>query len=99
MSATEQSTELVPHGLDRLQRRPVIDRIDQRTLDLIRRQVAPNCTNAEIGHFLELAAHYDLDPFAKEVWCAKNRDGSRLLIMVGRDGLRKIAQRQGMRID
>jgi phage recombination protein Bet len=49
--------------------------------------------------FLELAARYDLDPFAREIWCAvpKAEDGSprtdKVLIMVGRDGFLKIAQR------
>jgi hypothetical protein len=61
--------------------------------------VAKGCTDAEIASFLELAARYDLDPFAKEIWCAKDKKDSRVLIMVGRDGLRKIAQRQGLHID
>lgn len=93
------TTELVPHGLDRLQRAPVIDSIDDKTLALIASQVAEGCTRGEIGHFLELCAHYDLDPFAKEAWCAKSKKTGKLLIMVGRDGLRKIAQRQGLHID
>lgn len=84
-------------GLERLQRVPIIDQIEARTLSLIKAQVAKDCTDAEVGYFLELAAHYDLDPFAREIWCVKNK--SRLLIMVGRDGLRKIAQRQGLTID
>lgn len=99
IETVEPGTELVraPHGLERLQRRPVIDTIDAKTLQLIAAQIAPGCSRGEIGHFLELAAHYDLDPFAKEVWCAKGRgDNARLLIMVGRDGLRKIAKRQGL---
>jgi phage recombination protein Bet len=96
------STELATQeaGLDRLGRRPIIDRVDARTLSLIKAQVAKNCTDAEVGYFLELAAHYDLDPFAREIWCAKDdKLNARVLIMVGRDGLRKIAQRQGFGID
>ncbi|MGH2875331.1 MAG: recombinase RecT, partial [Solirubrobacteraceae bacterium] len=91
----------VPHGVARLQRPPVVNTIDEKTLALIASQIAPGCSRGEIGHFLELCAHYDLDPFAKEAWCAKGRgsDNARLLIMVGRDGLRKIAQRQGLEID
>ena len=77
---------------------PAIDRIDPRRLDLIKRTVAKGASNADVGMFLELAAHYDLDPFAKEVWCAKG-NGDQLLIMVGRDGLRKIAHRRGLRLD
>jgi hypothetical protein len=95
-------------GLERLIRRPVIDRIisapdGARTLELIKSTVAPNCSDAEVGHFLELCAAYGLDPFAREAWCAKGKpkDGQsgKLLIMVGRDGLRKIAQRNGLHLD
>lgn len=99
MASTENGTEVVPHTFGRLQHEPIIDRIAPRTLELIQRQVAPGCTTAEVGHFLELCANYDLDPFAKEAWCAKNKGGDKLLIMVGRDGLRKIAHRQGLHID
>lgn len=85
-------------GLERLQRKPVIDRIEPHTLELIQKTIAVNCTAAEIGHFLELCAHYGLDPFAREAWIAKSKSG-KLLIMVGRDGLRKIGQRNGLHID
>lgn len=87
-------------GLERLQRTPIIDRIDQRTLELMRRTIAvaegdQAITNAEMGHFLELCAHYGLDPFAREAWIAKSKTG-KLLIMVGRDGLRKVVVRNGL---
>lgn len=81
---------------------PAYDSIDRRRLDLIRKTVAKGATDAELASFLELAKKYDLDPFAHEVWCAiSQRDGGNrnVLIMVGRAGLRKIAQRQGLRID
>jgi len=74
-----------------------IDHIDKRRLDLIRKTVAKDCTDAEIASFLELAQRYDLDPFAREIWCVKNK--GRLLMMVGRDGLRKVALRQGLTVD
>lgn len=87
-------------GLERLQRRPIIDRIDQRQLALIKKTLAvaegdQAITDAEIGHFLELSAAYGLDPFAREVWIAKSKSG-KLLIMVGRDGLRKIVNDNGL---
>jgi phage recombination protein Bet len=95
------STDLTT--LASLGERPIIDQTDARRLDLIRKTVAQNCTDAEIASFLELAARYGLDPFAKEVWCAKGggKDGGsgKLLIMVGRDGLRKIAHRAGLLVD
>lgn len=100
--AEDTGTDLVTAsgGLARLQRRPIIDTIDEKTLGLIASQIAPNCNRGEIGHFLELCAHYDLDPFAKEAWCAKGRgENAKLLVMVGRDGLRKIAKRNGLEID
>jgi hypothetical protein len=81
---------------------PAYDSIDKRRLELIRKTVAKGATDAELASFLELAKKYDLDPFAHEVWCAiSQRDGGNrnVLIMVGRAGLRKIAQRQGLRID
>ncbi len=98
------SSELAPREeeniRERLGSRPIIDQIDARTLDLIQKQIAPGCTAGEVAHFLELSAHYDLDPFAHEAWIAKGRgDDGRLLIMVGRDGLRKIAQRNGLEVD
>lgn len=96
--AALERTEDLP-GLDRLKRKPIIDTIEPRTLALIQSTIAPNCTPAEVGHFLELCAHYGLDPFAKEAWCAKAKKDGKLLIMVGRDGLRKIGQRNGLHID
>lgn len=100
---TEQArgAELIPAtppGVDRLKRLPIIDTIDARTLSLIKSQVAPRCNDGEVGHFLELCAHYELDPFAREAWCAKSERGQ-LLIMIGRDGLRKIVQRNGLHMD
>jgi hypothetical protein len=85
--------------MERFQRLPIIDRIDPRQLDLIKRTVAiaegaQAITNAELGHFLELCAVYGLDPFAREAWIAKSKSG-KLLIMVGRDGLRKVAKGEG----
>jgi phage recombination protein Bet len=77
--------------------------IDAERFKLVKETVAQKASSAEVAMFLELATKYHLDPFAKEIWCAKSagRDGGegRLLIMVGRDGLRKIAQRNGIHID
>jgi hypothetical protein len=81
---------------------PQISRLSATRLDFLRKTVAKDATNAEIGHFLELCSKYDLDPFAKEVWLAvsQSQQGKRnVLLMVGRDGLRKIAMRQGFVID
>lgn len=92
------SSEIVPTDGADLSAPPIFDGMDQRRLALVKSQVAPGCTDGEVAHFLELCGHYGLDPFAREAWCAKNKQGN-LLIMVGRDGLRKIAQRQGIHVD
>lgn len=98
-SSTAELDRIAP-GLSSLRQRPVIDTIDAQRLTLIASQVAPGCNRAEVGYFLELCAKYDLDPFAHEAWCAKGSgDRARLLVMVGRDGLRKIASRNGLVVD
>lgn len=79
-----------------------MDGISERRLEFLRKTVAKDATNSEIGHFLELCVKYDLDPFAHEAWLAvsTNQNGKRnVLLMTGRNGLRKIAMRQGMVID
>lgn len=64
-------------------------------------------SDSELAGFLELAHKYDLDPFADEIWISKSkprqgRDGDtrdgQLLIMVGRNGLRKIARKSGLEL-
>lgn len=86
------------HGLEQ---RPVIDQINRRQLELLRSK-SPNLTHAELAQALELAWAYKLDPYANEVWFVKSEPRSgkpgRLLIMVGRDGLRRIAQRNGLEV-
>lgn len=79
----------------------VIDSINRQRLALLQ-EMSPNTSPGDIGQMLEIAARYDLDPFAKEIYCARGtrRDGSagKLLIMVSRDGLRKVARRNGLRL-
>jgi phage recombination protein Bet len=71
----------------------------EEQINLIASTVAEGASRAQLYMFLELAARYDLDPFAKEIWCAvpKAQDGAprrdKVMIMVGRDGFLKIAQR------
>jgi phage recombination protein Bet len=67
---------------------------------LIRHTVAKDCTDAEFEMFLELCVRYELDPFAREIWAAKmggsdGEGGGRVTILVGRDGLLKVARRTG----
>lgn len=71
-------------------------------IKLIKSTVAKGATDAELAMFLELSARYGLDPFAKEIWCVPggSRNGERkdMLVMVGRDGLRKIARQHGANV-
>jgi hypothetical protein len=84
---------------------PLIDSLPERWISYLANTIAQAedrqqhpITKAEIGMFVEICATYQLDPFAREAWLAKSKSG-KLLVMVGRDGLRKIAQRNGLHID
>jgi phage recombination protein Bet len=67
---------------------------DQEQQTAIRRTVAKDCNDAEFVMFLELAARYKLDPFARQIWAAKmGGQNDDLAILVGRDGLLSIAER------
>lgn len=73
---------------------------DERQVAVIASTVAIGATLPQLHMFLEVAAKYELDPLTREIWCAvpkKNGvyDTERVLIMVGRDGFLKIAQRSG----
>lgn len=58
-------------------------------IDAIRNTVAVGANNSELIMFLSLAKKYDLDPFAKEIWCVQM--GGKMTIIAGRDGYLKIA--------
>lgn len=85
-----------------LERAPIIDRLNERQLALLKAK-SPNLSHAELAQAMELAWAYQLDPYANEIWFTKSRPKNgregKLLIMVGRDGLRKIAQRNGLEVE
>jgi len=71
-------------------------------VELVKRTVAKGATDDELALFLTLAHKYDLDPFAKEIWCIKrqkkNSQGAYVddpntpaTITTSRDGYLKIA--------
>jgi phage recombination protein Bet len=74
-------------------------------VELVRRTVAKGAVDDELAMFFSLAERYELDPFAKEIWCIcnLNQDGSRKLdssgrpypaqITASRDGFLAIANR------
>lgn len=95
-AAAEHGTAVaVPDGTYHAPRANVLARkrafSDPKTVDLIRATVAKECDNSELAMFLELAARYDLDPFAGQIYAAKI-DGNMVMI-VARDGLLSIANR------
>lgn len=55
--------------------------------------VAKGASQDEFELFIAIAGKYDLDPFAKEIWCVKYQS-SPAAIFVSRDGFLKIANRQ-----
>lgn len=68
----------------------------------IRATVAKDCNDHEFVMLLELAARYELDPFARQIWAAKMSGANGpVSILIGRDGLLAIADRnpdfRGMR--
>lgn len=58
----------------------------------IKNTVASECSDAELVMFLEVAARYELDPFAKQIYAAKMK--GRVQIIVSRDGLLAHAHKQ-----
>ena len=68
-------------------------------LDLLRRTVAQDCSREEFDLFIEVANRYGLDPFRRQIMplvFSKDRpEKRRMVIIVGIDGQRMIAQRAG----
>jgi len=62
-------------------------------MNLIRTQIAKNCTDVEIEYFLEICKQYDLNPFTKQIYAIKR--GNQMSIQTGIDGFRSIAHRTG----
>lgn len=68
---------------------------EREQIEAIRKTVARDCNEYEFVMFLELAARYQLDPFARQIWAAKmgKSADAQVAIIVGRDGLLSIAER------
>ena len=60
-------------------------------LNVIKNTVAKDSSNEELYMFLQVASMHNLNPFMKEIWFVKNKDGS-VMIMTSRDGYLKIAK-------
>jgi phage recombination protein Bet len=75
---------------------PVRHKYDQAQVEVIRKTVAKDCNPAELAMFLEVAARYGLDPFAREIFAAKfDGQNGAVTIYVGRDGMLKVAKKSG----
>jgi phage recombination protein Bet len=77
---------------------PAYKGYSQEMVKLIKQSIMPiEATDADLYYLLEMAATYKLDPFAKEIWAVKmpgkNAGKSGVVIMVGRDGMLAIAER------
>ena len=64
---------------------------DERIGAIARTVAPPDAKPAEIAMFLAVAHRYQLDPFLKEIWLAK--DKGRLILLTGRDSFIKVAER------
>ena len=62
---------------------------DSKTLNLIKKSVAPTATETELETFLYLCHEYNLDPLKKEIFFIKYNN--KATILTSRDGYLKIA--------
>lgn len=71
----------------------VIGDYDSDMINTIKSTVAKNATDNELKVFLTLALTYDLDPFRKEIFFGKSEKSDKILIMISRDGYRKLVKK------
>ncbi len=69
---------------------------NEAKLKEIRKMVSPSTplTDIEFSYLVELGRATQLNPFMREIWAVKYKQGVPASIFIGRDGYRKAAQRQ-----
>lgn len=89
---THESTALATREAAPVGAVSAIQRLDPQQINVIKQTVAKGASDVELAMFLELAQRYQLDPFAREIWCVDMGGGGKT-IMAGRDGYLAIANR------
>lgn len=67
---------------------------DKTKLQEIKNLFAPSLTELEFAGFIGMGKSLDLNPFLRELWAVKYETSKPAQIFIGRDGYRKVAQRQ-----
>lgn len=66
---------------------------EDKSLEEIKKIFAPNLTDGEFKTFVGMGKATSLNPFLKEIWAVKYKEGIAAQIFIARDGYRKSAQR------
>jgi hypothetical protein len=64
-------------------------------LQVLKAQIAPDATDKELELFAMICERSRLDPFARQIWFYRRREGDPPIIQASIDGLRLIAERTG----
>jgi len=77
---------------------PVWFRLNESQKELLRRKTEGKLTDSHLAQGVELCVAYGLDPYSQEIHFGMSKSG-KLMILTGRDGFRKIVQRNGCEME